>query len=532
MISYIVEILIYQAIFLGLYQFLKSEPYFKINRFYLLGSLVISFLIPLVNFGEILPASVSLPYVEYLQPIQIGEDLNNSFSPVNSNPFQSSNAFEINPFYLIYLIGLGIYLSIFFRQNKGLFKLLRSKKSFDYNSKPVVILPNSNNAFSFWNKIYLGEKITKDQEPFILEHEYQHVKLKHTLDLIFLQCLLFVFWFNPLLFLYRKFLAQVHEFEADQKVLNHSSQTEYINTLLNQKFGTEDILFVNPFFNPSNLKHRIKMITNSKNRKQNLIKYFSVLPVILFCIVISCTQESDIPQLTEEERKEQAMLFLDRLTKEDPNIYEVLKSKPDLKGLLEYYDLELKRKYSSAEKEKVGMLLSLAEVMTKSDEQYRNILLKEIKDNKTIASIYEDISKKIDSIAGIREETQVEALTQDSESSIPYALIDSPPHPENCTGLPLEDLKKCTSQFISEHVNNNFDIKQFSDLEPNRYRISVQFMIDKNGETTDIRARGPSPELEKEAIKAIKSLPKMIPGNVDDKSVNVIYGLPINFVIN
>jgi len=112
MISYSVEILIYQTIFLGLYQFLKSEPYFKINRFYLLGSLVISFLIPLGNFGEILPASVSLPYVEYLQPIEIGENLDNSFSTINSNQFQSSKAFEINPFYLSYLVGLGIYLSI------------------------------------------------------------------------------------------------------------------------------------------------------------------------------------------------------------------------------------------------------------------------------------------------------------------------------------------------------------------------------------------------------------------------------------
>ena len=83
MISYLFETFIYQSILIGLYQLLKTESYFKINRFYLLLSLVVSHLIPLVDYGVVLPTVASQPYVEYLQPIRIGGALEKSIGGDN-----------------------------------------------------------------------------------------------------------------------------------------------------------------------------------------------------------------------------------------------------------------------------------------------------------------------------------------------------------------------------------------------------------------------------------------------------------------
>ena len=167
--------------------------------------------------------------------------------------------------------------------------------------------------------------------------------------------------------------------------------------------------------------------------------------------------------------------------------------------------------------------------MTKNDNPYHQEILAEINSSKGLKTTYEKTQKRLEETRGYREETQIEEL--EGNYDIPYALVDNPPHPQSCNGLTGDELKKCMSDFIAKHVNENFDISKFSDLEPKRYRTSVQFKIDKNGKITNIRARGPSAEMEKEAKKAIESLPLFIPGEVDGEPVNVLYGLPINFVV-
>jgi len=226
----------------------------------------------------------------------------------------------------------------------------------------------------------LGEKIAKKQQALILEHEYQHLKLKHSFDLIVVQCLTLIFWFNPLLYAYRKFLTQVHEFEADQKVLNHSSQTEYINILLNQKFETKDISFVNPFFKPSNLKNRIKMITRSKPSKSLNLKYLLTLPVILFCLFISCTQDDVITNKAAKiyhfddvyEKYEESRQTLMRNIQRKPSVREILK----------FYGIPMKAKYTREERKDVVHIftgLTLSEEYD-TDSNYRKSILKEVKD--------------------------------------------------------------------------------------------------------------------------------------------------------
>jgi len=94
-----------------------------------------------------------------------------------------------------------------------------------------------------------------------------------------------------------------------------------------------------------------------------------------------------------------------------------------------------------------------------------------------------------------------------------------------------EELKQCLASFISKHVSENFKSKNFFKYPPKRYRISVQFTIDTKGRTTNVLARAPHADMEKEAIRVVRNLPKINPGIVEGKPVNVLYGLPINFIV-
>ena len=96
-----------------------------------------------------------------------------------------------------------------------------------------------------------------------------------------------------------------------------------------------------------------------------------------------------------------------------------------------------------------------------------------------------------------------------------------------------EDAKKCTIQKIGQHVGNEFNTKLGNNLGlGNNNKIMVRFKIDNTGNIVNVEARGPHPDLEAEAIRAVASLPKMIPGEHNGKKVAVLYALPIIFELD
>lgn len=120
---------------------------------------------------------------------------------------------------------------------------------------------------------------------------------------------------------------------------------------------------------------------------------------------------------------------------------------------------------------------------------------------------------------------------KESGDEVPYAVIQKVPTYPGCTG-DNEALKECMSTKIAEAINANFntDIAGALNLS-GRQRITVQFKIDKTGTVTDIRAPAPQPELEAEAIRVVKLLPKMTPGEHRGEKVGVLYSLPIVFEV-
>jgi protein TonB len=129
----------------------------------------------------------------------------------------------------------------------------------------------------------------------------------------------------------------------------------------------------------------------------------------------------------------------------------------------------------------------------------------------------------------IVEVAEVEEVEEEIED-VAFALIQQVPIFPGCENA--EDQKACMNEKINKFVNKKFDTGLGNELGlSGRNRVSVQFKIDKNGDIVNVMARGPHPRLEQEAIRVIKALPKMKPGEQRGQKVGVLYGLPINFVI-
>lgn len=154
-----------------------------------------------------------------------------------------------------------------------------------------------------------------------------------------------------------------------------------------------------------------------------------------------------------------------------------------------------------------------------------------------VIEVVEDDSEVEEEVIESTETTEMEIVeveeveeVEEEIGDVPFALIQQVPIFPGCENA--KDKKKCMSEKINKYVNKKFDTGLGSELGlSGRNRVSVQFKIDKNGDVVNVRARGPHPRLEQEAIRVIKALPKMKPGEQRGQKVGVLYGLPINFVI-
>lgn len=154
-----------------------------------------------------------------------------------------------------------------------------------------------------------------------------------------------------------------------------------------------------------------------------------------------------------------------------------------------------------------------------------------------VIEVVEDDSEVEEEVIESTETTEEEIVeveeveeVEEEIGDVPFALIQQVPTYPGCENA--DDKKKCMSEKITKHVNRKFDTGLGAELGlSGRNRVSVSFKINKNGDIVNVRARGPHPRLEREAVNVIKALPKMKPGEQRGQKVGVLYGLPINFVV-
>lgn len=155
----------------------------------------------------------------------------------------------------------------------------------------------------------------------------------------------------------------------------------------------------------------------------------------------------------------------------------------------------------------------------------------EDKDNSFEESVLkaEDPEEPVDVLAKF---VDVEETPLDIIDDVPFISVEEVPTYPGCTGT-NEEKRVCFSKKIQQLIGRKFngDLAGDLGLSSGKKRITVLFKIDKNGDIVEIRARAPHKALEKEALRVVKLLPKMIPGKMQGRPVNVKYVLPIVFKV-
>ncbi|MFD2908904.1 M56 family metallopeptidase [Flavobacterium ardleyense] len=276
MINFLFESTVSLIGFLAFYHlFLEGEKMHRFNRFYLLISLVVSFIIPLLNFEIIEIIPVQNTKTQFVQEF-----------PISNQSIQVAEVESVNylPTLLWSLYGI-ITSFLLIRFGKNVAQLYHKSKSnpvVKYKKAKLVLVDENTLPHSFLNFIYvnLDDYENHNIEDELYTHELVHITQKHTLDILFIEILKCLFWFNPIVYFYKKAIQLNHEFLADEKVVNSYNNVTFYQNLLLQKSSNIQTIYLASNLNYLVTKKRLIMMTKSTSKKLALAKKIAIVPIL------------------------------------------------------------------------------------------------------------------------------------------------------------------------------------------------------------------------------------------------------------
>jgi len=265
------------VLFYCAYHFLlRKETFFNSNRWFLLAGLFTSVLLPLIVYTKIIwidpePAiNFNLAQINTIQPIE--------------------ESFEINWNHLliaIYSIGLLIFILKFLLDFRNLNSVLKGKKIYRQADFKFIDTTDNIAPFSYFDYIvYNSSMYTAVELENIIEHEKVHSSQNHTVDVLVARAFCILFWFNPIIWLYKKAITQNLEFIADkvaaQKIIDKKA---YQYTLLKITTHENCVAITNHFYQ-SLIKKRIVMLNKNQSKKRNSWKFCVVVPALVAFVLL------------------------------------------------------------------------------------------------------------------------------------------------------------------------------------------------------------------------------------------------------
>ena len=306
---------------------LSKETFHRFNRMALLGVLFFSLLIPCIEVTtrhqvEVQQAVLSIEQLLLMAELEV--------TPANVGAVQETSAISwVQIVLLVYLAGIlflacrNIYSLI------CLFRLIHSGKHEKLEKGVTLVVHNQEIApFSWMKYIVISRKDLEENGREILIHEMAHIHHRHSVDLLVADICIFFQWFNPGAWLLKQELQNVHEYEADETVINEGvNAKEYQLLLIKKAVGTRLYSMANSF-NHSKLKKRITMMLKEKSNPWARLKYLYVLPLAAIAVTafarpeisekmeeISAVKVNDLAEIVEKKSEENVVKELVDTTK-------------------------------------------------------------------------------------------------------------------------------------------------------------------------------------------------------------------------
>jgi TonB family protein len=507
MIAYIIQVsFIWIALFILYTLSLSHETFFKANRLYLLGSLVLGllapFIIPYLSHNNELP-----PVGSYIT--QISEIIISDYVPTQAITWDEA---PLTILMIVYLIGACLHLMRFIIGLIYLRNLYRNGTKEIHQHYQLIVTSTRHKPFSFFNLIFIhAQDMDQRYLSTILNHELVHTRAGHSIDIIFVQLLQIIFWFNPILSGYKNALKEAHEYMADHAITFSFSKETYSMLLLGCSSSGDELTIVNPFFN-SLIKKRIKMMYTNQSTKSASIKYIFALPVFVITVMTLSTYKIQ-GQTIADLASDQLIAQIENITPQPQS-----EATPTHNN-----DEQINQKYQPQKD-------------TLDQGWPAKALI--IFDGKSIADPKKIDPNEISSINVLKGETAIAKYGDKGKHGVveitsKTSQQQASTQPDELARFPGADATDSQLKFVDFLVKN---IKYPASAK--KYgvegKVILRYTVDEKGLITDVNVvRGISPDCDAEAKRVVELMSQetgpWTPATKDGQTVKSSMHLPINF---
>ena len=526
------------AVFYLFYKLLMSRDTFhRFNRFALLGLLVLSSLLPLVEASVNSPAAVQETMLTLEQLLLMADIQPEGESMAAATP--SATVLWLRAALLIYLTGIVFFIARNLCSLARLGRLIRQGKrealdSYlpDRKEKNVRLVVHDHDIapFSWMHWIVIARKDLEENGREILIHELAHIRNRHSWDLLLADLCIFVQWFNPAAWLLKQELQNIHEYEADETVLREGGNARNYQMLLIKKaVGTRLYSMANSF-NHSSLKKRITMMLKKKSNPWARLKYLYVLPLAVIAVPafarpeisseldeISAVKVNDLTAIMKTEEVKSPEKHPAKEIKVQGQVLEKSTNAPVVGA-----SVIIKGTTSGTITDLDGNFVISMPVGATLSVSYINMKTKEL-------TITEKLIGKIKSLK-VYLEGEITTKTQEvvvvgygggeeASDEVPvFQVVEEMPEFPGGMG---ECLK-----FLGKNIKYPVEAQKAGV----QGKVIVQFVVEKDGNIANPKVvRSIDPDLDGEAIRVISIMPKWKPGMQKGQPVRVKYTVPVTF---
>lgn len=454
---YLLLVNFYLVLFFVFYALLLSkETFFHLNRIYLVAASLLSFFIPLIQSSWIKGLFITQQVQSTIYSQQI---ILYRFKPVE-------HALTLGNILTTLYVTVSLFLFI-----RLLWQLMILKRAIEK--------PQPSAAYSFFKKISLGNNLSN--QGVIAEHEQVHASQWHSVDVMIIEIVMIINWFNPVVYLYRFSIKYIHEFIADRQVLQSGTdKADYALLLLSQTFDTPTSGLVSNFYSSSLLRQRILMLQKDKSKRIALAKYGLSAPLFILMLVFSSA------------------------TVNNSKAVKIINNKAAKISMLPAASTQLLKNISSNITDKVIDDVQYVESGTLApDVEDASLLREELADLLAVR-------KSVDDINTTSQKGQVVFVPFEKQPEFPGGI-------------------EKFYEVVRSHIKYPEQMRE-SSIEG---KVFVQFVVEKDGSVTDFKTiRDPGYGSEEEAKRVMALLPKWNPGIQNGRPVSVKYLMPITFKLD
>ena len=500
------------------YRFLfRNSNRLYFNRFFLLTSMLFALAMPLLGLlsGIELPQMATLKQNMFngmmLSEVIVTPDGQPVLPEVSVTTDATPSRFSVwQVMGGIYLLGVGVMTLLFLIKLGRLVALIIRSPKQKMAGCTAVFTGKEQGSFSFFRYAFFPNE---NVDPDIMRHEMSHIEHHHSWDILFAEVMMILQWFNPFIYLYKKELQSLHEYQADRDVVATGIDKKNYMMLILQQCTAVDFSGMSNNFSLILTKKRIKMITRNEKAKGLWWRLLATLPVLAFLMIANT-------KVTAQEQK-----AVDHTLKVSISPFEVFDDDGApmqlIKDTIFYEDDGTYVKFETSDgfqPETGEPCKKLTITSYNADGTPRNNFFITETERRGDTSTY-----------------SIEPFTFTLSEHLFEQLLDIATSEEDTVYQIVEEMPKFPGgeKALMDYVSNNVKYPEEAKNKNIAGRVFVSFVVEKDGSIGEVKVlRGIGGGCDEEAVRVIKGMPKWKPGMQKGKPVRVSYQIPIYFKLD